>query len=63
MRYDEVYHEIELDASTYKKGKYYVLLKNKTYSLSTEEFDPSQTYYEKTVLNGDKTDYTANFLE
>ena len=50
-------------ALTYQKGKYYKLLKNNTYELCTEDFDQNQTYYEKTVLNGDKTDYTATFLE
>lgn len=63
LKYDEVYHEIQLTALTYQKGKYYKLLKNNTYELCTEDFDQNQTYYEKTVLNGDKTDYTATFLE
>jgi len=31
--------------------------------LATGDYDSSQTYYEKTTLNGDVTDYTATFLE
>lgn len=61
--YDEIYTEIELTQQTYRKGKYYILLKNNTYELATEDYDSSQTYYEKTTLNGDVTDYTATFLE
>lgn len=63
MQYDEVYHVVELTPSTYRKNKYYTLGTNNTYVLATEDFDANQIYYEKTTLNGDKTDYTATFLE
>lgn len=64
LKYDEVYHEIDLTPDTYEKGKYYILQRNKTYKLCTDEqFNESYTYYEKSILNGGPTDYLATFLE
>ena len=63
MEYEEIYSEIELNVSTYVKGKYYVQTRSGNYELATDNFDSHQTYYEKTTLSGTKTDYTATFLE
>ena len=63
MQYEEVYNEIELDITTYQKGKYYVLNKSGNYELATESFDEQQTYYERSSLTGTMTDYTATFLD
>lgn len=61
--YDEVFHPIELNATTYKVNTYYVKTSSGTYVLSKDAFNQNVTYYERTILNGDQTDYTANFLE
>ena len=64
FKYDDVYNEIVLTSQNYQKGKYYTLNpKNGTYNLCTDDFDASQTYYEKTTLNGDMTDWAAGFMD
>lgn len=63
MTYDEVYVEIPLTVTTYQKGKYYTMNRNKTYSLATGDFDAHQTYYERHVLNNDITDWNASFID
>lgn len=64
FKYDDVYNKIVLTSQDYKKGVYYTLNpKNGTYDLCTDDFDASQTYYEKTTLNGDMTDWAAGFMD
>lgn len=65
MTYDEVYTEADPapTALTYKKGKYYILRKNKTYDLCFDDFDANQQYYVQTTLNHNQTDWGASFLE
>lgn len=65
MTYDEVYEKIELSAATYRKGVYYILNKNRTFELATENFDASQTYYDKHVIDvtAGQSNWTATFLD
>ena len=63
MKYDEVYREVELTASTYKKNTYYILRRSGIYELATGEFDSQVRYYLKTTLQNDKTDFAASFME
>lgn len=62
--YDEIYEEVNLSLSSYRKGVYYIKLKNGHYELSDADFDPQQVYYEKTTLDmNESTNWSASFLE
>ena len=63
FEYEDIYSEIQLTVDTFESGKYYTLAQNGNYELYEGEFDPSLTYYEKTNLDGEITDWAASFME